>query len=69
MKEYDEKVPSKYIMYLDANNLYGWTMCQYLPKAQGGGELVDFYDGGDHVRLFSQTPKYVDQIFQRPQIC
>ena len=23
MKEYDEKVPSKYIMYLDANNLYG----------------------------------------------
>ena len=30
MKEYDEKVPSKYIMYLDANNLYGWTMSQYL---------------------------------------
>ena len=24
MKEYNEKVPSKYIMYLDANNLYGW---------------------------------------------
>ena len=33
------------------------------------GELVDFYDGGDHVRPFSQTPKYVDQTFQRPQIC
>ena len=31
-----------------------------------GGELVDFYDGGDHVRPLSQTPKYVDQIFQRP---
>ena len=31
MKEYDEKVPSKYIMYLDANNLYGWEMSQYLP--------------------------------------
>ena len=31
MEEYDEKVPSKYIMYLDANNLYGWTMTQYLP--------------------------------------
>ena len=31
MKEYDEKVPSKYIMYLDAKNLYGWAMSQYLP--------------------------------------
>ena len=31
MKEYDEKMPSKYIMYLNANNLYGWAMSQYLP--------------------------------------
>ena len=31
MKEYDEKASSKYIMYLDANNLYGWARSQYLP--------------------------------------
>ena len=33
MKEYDEKARSKYIMYLDANNLYGWAMSQYLPTS------------------------------------
>ena len=29
--KYDENAPSKYIMYLDANNLYGWAISQYLP--------------------------------------
>ena len=38
MKTYDEKAPSKYIMYLDANNLYGWAMSQYLPT--GGSKWM-----------------------------
>ena len=29
--EYDDKLPPKYITYLDANNLYGWAMCKPLP--------------------------------------
>ena len=31
MKKYNEKAPSKYIMYLDTNNLCGWAMSQCLP--------------------------------------
>ena len=29
MKNYNDKAPSKYIMYLDANNRYGWVMSQF----------------------------------------
>ena len=31
MQSYDAKKPSKYIIYLDANNSYGWATSQYLP--------------------------------------
>ena len=31
MKCYDSSEESKYIAYLDANNLYGWAVSQYLP--------------------------------------
>ena len=31
MKSYDEYKESIYITYLDANNLHGWAMSQYLP--------------------------------------
>ena len=31
MQSYDVNEPSKFIIYLDAKNLYGWAMSQYLP--------------------------------------
>ena len=30
MKNYDKNIESSYLIYLDANNLYGWTMSQKL---------------------------------------
>ena len=38
MKNYNPEETTKYIMYLDANNLYGWAMSQYLPT--GGFEWL-----------------------------
>ena len=31
MKNYDPKKPSKFITYLNMNNLYGWATSSYLP--------------------------------------
>ena len=46
MKRYDRSEEKKYITYLDANNLYGWAMSQYLPysgfKWLNQKEISDF---------------------------
>ena len=31
---YDPNQPTSYILYVDANNLYGWAMSQYMPDDQ-----------------------------------
>ena len=33
LKSYDQKQESKHIIYLDANNLYGYTMSEFLPRS------------------------------------
>ena len=34
MSDYDFKKPSTFIAYVDKNNLYGWSMSEYLPYEQ-----------------------------------
>ena len=42
MKDFDENASEKHIMYLDANNLYGWAMSQDLPT--GDFKWLDIND-------------------------
>ena len=43
--EYDSSHSTKYLQYLDTNNLYGWAMSQPLPN--GGFHWVEFDESKD----------------------
>ena len=43
LSDYDSNKPSKFITYLDKNNLYGWSMSEYLPYKEF--EWVENVDG------------------------
>ena len=68
MKEYNETAPEKHIMYLDANNLYGWAMSQYLPT--GGFKwlneefllLDDYTDDSDKGLILEVDLEYPDEL-------
>ena len=53
-KSYDKSKPNSYITYLDANNLYGWAMSQYLPtgnfKWKKNPNDIDVLDISDESR-------------------
>ena len=34
MSNYNSNKPSTFITYLDKNNLYGWSMSEYLPYSE-----------------------------------
>ena len=54
MKNYDTKKPSKFITYLDMNNLYGWAMSSYLPY--GGFKWLKNVDGFDVNSISEKSP-------------
>lgn len=75
MKSYDKSKPSTYIQYLDANNLYGWGMCQPLPysdfkfvngklfdKLQDSEEILGLDPEGTKGYMFEIDLEYPDEL-------
>ncbi|GBM90901.1 hypothetical protein AVEN_46389-1 [Araneus ventricosus] len=70
MRIYDKTKESNYLMYLDANNLYGWAMSQFLPY---GGvkwgntnidvtKIPDDSDKGYIIECDLQYPEYLHNL-------
>ena len=57
--EYEPSCPTKYLQYLDANNLYGWAMSQPLPT--GGFFWVEFDESKDLKSIINELAKREDR--------
>ena len=68
--DFNKNEPSKYIMYLDANNLYGCAMSKKLPthgfKWMSGGELENLYENQE-LHTWNKTPCILEVDLQYPE--
>ena len=70
MKGFNENKPSKYLMYLDANNLYGCAMSEKLPthgfKMLTDKEIKNLYNN-QVVQVWEKTPCILEVDLQYPE--
>ena len=69
-ESFNKNKPSKYLMYLDANNLYGTAMCNKLPthgfKWMSGGELENLYEN-QVLQIWNKTPCILEVDLEYPK--
>ena len=69
-KSFNKNKPSKYIQYLDANNLYGTAMCNKLPthgfKWMSSGELEKLFETQE-LNTWNKTPCILEVDLQYPE--
>ena len=70
MKDFNKKELSKYLMYLDANNLYGWAMSQKLPvhsfKWMSNKEIENLLNN-QIVQVWERTPCILEVDLEYPE--
>ena len=69
-QSFNKNEPSKYLMYLDANNLYGCAMSMKLPthgfKWMSGGELENLYENQE-LHTWNKTPCILEVDLEYPK--
>ena len=69
-KGYNKNIPSKYLMYVDANNLYGGAMSEKLPthgfKWLTGGEMEKLFNN-QVLQLWEKTPCILEVDLEYPE--
>ena len=70
MEDFNNSEPSKYLMYLDANNLYGWGMSQKLPvhsfKWLTNKEIENIFNN-QIVQVWEKTPCILEVDLTYPE--
>ena len=70
MKDFNNSEPSKYLTYLDANNLYGWAMLQKLPthnfKWMTNQEIENIFNN-QIVQVWEKTPCILEVDLEYPE--
>ena len=70
MKDFNKNKPSKYLMYLDANNLYGCAMSNKLPthgfKWLTSGEMKNLYNN-QVVQVWEKNPCILEVDLEYPE--
>ena len=70
MKDFNKSELSKYLMYVDANNLYGWAMSQKLPvhsfKWMTNKEIENIFNN-QIVQVWERTPCILEVDLEYPE--
>ena len=70
MKDFNNSEPSKYLTYLDANNLYGWAMKQKLPTHKfewmTNKEIENIFNN-QIVQVWEKTPCILEVDLEYPE--
>ena len=79
MENYDKDIISSYLMYLDANNLYGWAMSQKLPvngfkwvkNLSISNEIFirNYDENSDKGYFFKVDIDYLKELFNLHKVC